>query len=177
MKAAINKALDRYQGDFRSTMRQQKIRYASVNRVDETLVVKFKDQDNLQQGLQELKDNYREVLDFDDDNSQQDLTVSVSLKEAARTELQNFAVQQNITTLRKRVNELGVAEPVIQREGIERIVVQLPGVQDTARAKELLGATATLEFRLVDEQADAFAAQESGQIPFGDKLYLSLIHI
>ncbi len=171
MQAAITKALDRYQGDFRSTMRQQKIRYTSVNRVDETLLIKFKDQDNLQQGLQELKDNYRDVLDFDTGNAQQSLTIVASLKELARAELQSFAVQQNITTLRKRVNELGVAEPVIQRQGIERIVVQLPGVQDTARAKELLGATATLEFRLVDEQADAFAAQESGQIPFGNKLY------
>lgn len=171
MNAAISKALDRYQGDFRTNMRQQKIRYASVTRDGENLVIKFKDQENFAQGMQELKDNYRDVLDFDDAKGEQNLTITARLKEPARAELQNFAVQQNITTLRKRVNELGVAEPVIQRQGVERIVVQLPGVQDTARAKELLGATATLEFRLVDEQADAFLAQESGQIPFGNKLY------
>ena len=110
-------------------------------------------------------------LDFTEGKSEKGFTLIADFKQAAKQELQTFAVQQNITTLRKRVNELGVAEPVIQRQGQDRIVVQLPGVQDTARAKELLGATATLEFRMVDEQADAFSAQQSGQTPIGDKLY------
>jgi preprotein translocase subunit SecD len=132
MGAAISKALDRYQGDFRASLREQKVRYAGVAQDNGQLSVRFKDEANFSQC---------------------------------------FAIQQNITTLRKRVNELGVAEPVIQRQGSDRIVVQLPGVQDTARAKELLGATATLEFRLVDEQGDAYLAQDTGQVPLGDKLY------
>ena len=110
-------------------------------------------------------------LDFTEVKGERGITLVATFKLAAQQELQNFALQQNITTLRKRVNELGVAEPVIQRQGADRIVVQLPGVQDTARAKELLGATATLEFRLVDEQGDAFAAESSGNTPIGDKLY------
>jgi len=116
-----------------------------------------------------LNKNFRQVLDFED--VEESFVIHATLKQAAQTELQSFAIQQNITTLRKRVNELGVAEPVIQRQGLDRIVVQLPGVQDTARAKELLGATATLEFRLVDEQGDAYLAQDTGQVPLGDKLY------
>ena len=171
MQAAVIKALDRYEGDFRNTLRDKKIRYVSVNHNDISITVKFRDQENYQAGLAELKDNFRLDLDVSEVKADKGFMVKAALKDSARQELQTFAVQQNITTLRKRVNELGVAEPVIQRQGLDRIVVQLPGVQDTARAKELLGATATLEFRLVDEQADAFAAQQSGQTPIGNKLY------
>ena len=171
MQAAVIKALDRYEGDFRNTLRDKKIRYVSVNHNDISITVKFRDQENYQAGLAELKDNFRLDLDLSEIKSDKGFMIKAALKDSARQELQTFAVQQNITTLRKRVNELGVAEPVIQRQGLDRIVVQLPGVQDTARAKELLGATATLEFRLVDEQADAFAAQQSGQTPIGNKLY------
>lgn len=169
MGAAISKALDRYQGDFRASLREQKVRYAGVAQDNGQLSVRFKDEANFSQGLQVLNKNFRDVLDFEDD--EEGFIIYATLKETARTELQSFAIQQNITTLRKRVNELGVAEPVIQRQGLDRIVVQLPGVQDTARAKELLGATATLEFRLVDEQGDAYLAQDTGQVPLGDKLY------
>ena len=171
MQAAVIKALDRYEGDFRNTLRDKKIRYVSVNHNDISITVKFRDQENYQAGLAELKDNFRLDLDLSGVKADKGFMIKAALKDSARQELQTFAVQQNITTLRKRVNELGVAEPVIQRQGLDRIVVQLPGVQDTARAKELLGATATLEFRLVDEQADAFAAQQSGQTPIGNKLY------
>lgn len=169
MNAAINKALDRYQGDFRASLREQKVRYAGVTQENGKLSVRFKDSANFEQGLEVLNKNFRQVLDFEDE--EESYVINATLKQAAQTELQSFAIQQNITTLRKRVNELGVAEPVIQRQGIDRIVVQLPGVQDTARAKELLGATATLEFRLVDEQGDAYLAQDTGQVPLGDKLY------
>lgn len=169
MNAAINKALDRYQGDFRASLREQKVRYAGVTQENGQLSVRFKDSANFEQGLEVLNKNFRQVLDFEDE--EESYVINATLKQAAQTELQSFAIQQNITTLRKRVNELGVAEPVIQRQGIDRIVVQLPGVQDTARAKELLGATATLEFRLVDEQGDAYLAQDTGQVPLGDKLY------
>jgi len=169
MNAAINKALDRYQGDFRASLREQKVRYAGVTQENGQLSVRFKDSANFEQGLEVLNKNFRQVLDFED--VEESFVIHATLKQAAQTELQSFAIQQNITTLRKRVNELGVAEPVIQRQGLDRIVVQLPGVQDTARAKELLGATATLEFRLVDEQGDAYLAQDTGQVPLGDKLY------
>jgi len=169
MNAAINKALDRYQGDFRASLREQKVRYAGVTQENGQLSVRFKDSANFEQGLEVLNKNFRQVLDFED--VEESYVINATLKQAAQTELQSFAIQQNITTLRKRVNELGVAEPVIQRQGLDRIVVQLPGVQDTARAKELLGATATLEFRLVDEQGDAYLAQDTGQVPLGDKLY------
>ena len=169
MNAAINKALDRYQGDFRASLREQKVRYAGVTQENGQLSVRFKDSANFEQGLEVLNKNFRQVLDFED--IEESFVIHATLKQAAQTELQSFAIQQNITTLRKRVNELGVAEPVIQRQGLDRIVVQLPGVQDTARAKELLGATATLEFRLVDEQGDAYLAQDTGQVPLGDKLY------
>jgi len=169
MNAAINKALDRYQGDFRASLREQKVRYAGVTQENGQLSVRFKDSADFEQGLEVLNKNFRQVLDFED--VEESFVIHATLKQAAQTELQSFAIQQNITTLRKRVNELGVAEPVIQRQGLDRIVVQLPGVQDTARAKELLGATATLEFRLVDEQGDAYLAQDTGQVPLGDKLY------
>lgn len=171
MNAAVKKALDGYEDSFRNTLRENKVRYSSVTHNGDRLSVKFRDEQNYSAGLKELKDEFRADLDFEEAASGEDYVLHVVIKETARRDLQNFALQQNITTLRKRVNELGVAEPVIQRQGQDRIVVQLPGVQDTARAKELLGATATLEFHMVDEQADPFSAQQSGQIPIGDKLY------
>jgi len=171
MTAAVSKALDRYEADFRSVLRENKVRYISVKHNGDVLNATFKDEESYQQGLDALKENFRLDLDFTKIKAERGITLVATFKLAAQQELQNFALQQNITTLRKRVNELGVAEPVIQRQGTDRIVVQLPGVQDTARAKELLGATATLEFRLVDEQGDAFAAESSGNTPIGDKLY------
>ncbi len=171
MKAAVKKALDGYEDSFRTALRENKVRYGSVGNDGNTLVVRFRDQENFTNGLEELKNNFRSDLNFEEIEVEKGFGLEASYKETARLELQTFALQQNITTLRKRVNELGVAEPVIQRQGVDRIVVQLPGVQDTARAKELLGATATLEFRMVDEQADAYEAQQSGQVPIGDKLY------
>lgn len=171
MNSAVVKALDRYEGEFRTALRDKKIRYVSVSNDGVGITVKFRDEENLQAGLEELKDNFRTDLDFFEVDSDKGFDLRVDFKDTARQEIQTFAVQQNTTTLRKRVNELGVAEPVIQRQGIDRIVVQLPGVQDTTQAKNILGATATLEFRMVDEQADAFAAKQSGQVPIGDKLY------
>ncbi|MEM8845302.1 MAG: protein translocase subunit SecD [Pseudomonadota bacterium] len=164
-------SLDSFEDDFRTTMRDDKVRYISVNHSDGEITVKFRDEENFENGWTVLRDNFREDFEFVELNPEKGFALKATFTDTARRELQNFAVQQNITTLRKRVNEIGVAEPVIQRQGVDRIVVQLPGVQDTARAKEILGATATLEFRMVDEQADPFAAQQSGQIPIGDQLY------
>lgn len=169
--AALIKSLDRYEGEFRTALREKKVRYVSVSNDGVSLTVKFRDQENLQAGLVELKDQFRTGLDFIEVEADKGFDLRVDFNDAAKRELQTFAVQQNTTTLRKRVNELGVAEPVIQRQGLDRIVVQLPGVQDTTQAKNILGATATLEFRMVDEQADAFAAKQTGQVPIGDKLY------
>ena len=171
MNAAVKKALDGYEDSFRNTLRENKVRYTSVTHNGNKLTVKFRDEENYTAGLDELKNEFRADIDFEEVDIEKGKALQAEFKETARRELQTFALQQNITTLRKRVNELGVAEPVIQRQGQDRIVVQLPGVQDTARAKELLGATATLEFHMVDEQGDPFAAQQSGQVPIGDKLY------
>ena len=110
-------------------------------------------------------------MEFDEEDDGSDFYVIAQISEDAIREIQSLAIQQNIQTLRNRVNELGVAEPVIQQQGAERIVVQLPGVQDTAQAKEILGATATIEFRLVDEQNDPFSAAETGRVPVGSVLY------
>ncbi|MBL4700605.1 MAG: protein translocase subunit SecD [Phycisphaeraceae bacterium] len=169
--AAVVTALERYEGEFRTALREKKIRYVAVDHDGKSLAVKFRDQENYQAGLEELKNTFRADLDFLEGKADKGFLLKINFKNTARQELQTSAVQQNITTLRKRVNELGVAEPVIQRQGLDRIVVQLPGVQDTTEAKNILGATATLEFRMVDEQADAFAAKQSGQVPIGDKLY------
>ncbi|MEA3412789.1 MAG: protein translocase subunit SecD [Pseudomonadota bacterium] len=171
MDAAVKQALNRYEGDFRGELRKEKIRYLGVTSVGDTITVKFRDADSIEPAFELLRREYGNDLRFDQDLETNPPTVTATFKETALRELKKFALQQNITTLRKRVNELGVAEPVIQQQGENRVAVQLPGVQDTARAKEILGATATLEFRLVDEQNDAWAARDSGRVPVGDRLY------
>ncbi len=171
MDAAVRQAQNRYEGEFRAELRKEKIRYLGVSSSPEGVMVKFKDANSFNKGLNLLQDQYRNELMFDERQSAETWVLVASLKETAARELKSSALQQNITTLRKRVNELGVAEPVIQQQGENRVVVQLPGVQDTTRAKEILGATATLEFRLVDEQGDPYEAKETGRVPVGDRLY------
>ncbi|MEI7869529.1 MAG: protein translocase subunit SecD [Candidatus Methylumidiphilus sp.] len=165
MDAAVSQAQDRYAEDIRTNLRESKIRYLSVERDKATIVVKFQDAQTLAQGHDVIKKEIRglilNVLD-------KDLTIVANISEQEIREVRKFAVAQNITILRNRVNELGVAEPVIQQQGEDRIVVQLPGVQDTARAKEILGATATLEFRLVDSE---HVIGPDGKAPLGAKLY------
>jgi len=175
MNAAISQSLERYKGDFRTMLREKKVRYLDIaiggSAADGTGFIKL--QFGSPQDRDQAKDIIRKefgslVLKEDADDKGAYLTALMSPSEQAET--RKFAIQQNITTLRNRVNELGVAEPVIQQQGIDRIVVQLPGVQDTARAKEILGATATLEFRMVDEEHGAQAAL-NGIVPPGAKLY------
>ena len=171
MEAAISKAEDRYMSDLRSILRENKVRYKTITR-NKTggLLVRFKDDSERDNGQSLIEDEFQEldvtILEAGSDESQ----LVAKLKEQVVLETQKLALQQNITTLRKRVNELGVAEPVIQQQGLSRVVVQLPGVQDTAKAKNILGATATLEFRMVDED---HAAQDAvdGRVPAGSKLY------
>jgi len=170
MTAAVTKAVERNQVDFRSTLREAKVRYLGVLREGNELKVRFRSAEDYSQGLEALKASFR--ADFEiAEGAAEKLEISAKLNERAVNDIKRFALKQNITALRKRVNELGVMEPIIQQQGLERIVVQLPGVQDTARAKKILGATATLEFRLVDEQADAAGADVGGRVPAGDRLY------
>lgn len=166
---AVRQREESYAADFRTELRTQRIRYLSVDRAPSGgIVARFRDRPDLEQAESLLSEQNRS-LDFETDP--ESLTLTARLGEAELDELRRFALQQNITTLRNRVNELGVAEPVIQQQGAQRIVVQLPGVQDTARAKEILGATATLEFRLVDEDHSAADVAATGRVPAGSRLY------
>ncbi|MDX1347391.1 MAG: protein translocase subunit SecD [Thiomicrorhabdus chilensis] len=171
MDAAVEKAYLRYEDEVKGVLRENKIRYLSADYEEEALWVKFRDLETMQAGLALLQREYADELTALEKTDTASPMVSLNLSSSAIAETKKFALQQNITTLRNRINELGVAEPVIQQQGDRRIVVQLPGVQDTARAKEILGATATLEFRLVEERGDAFRAEETGYAPHGSKLY------
>ncbi len=165
MTAAVRQAEERYVEDLRTLLRESKIRYVSVERENQAIAVKFQDNDAMKQARDVIN---REVRGLEWDET--DTALSGRISEVERRSIRKQAVEQNTITLRNRVNELGVAEPVIQQQGEDRIVVQLPGVQDTARAKEILGATATLEFRLVDSEHSAQAASE-GKTPLGSRLY------
>jgi preprotein translocase subunit SecD len=169
MNAAINQALERYVSDIRSLLRENKVRYLTITDADGRVEVKFRDAAERDSAMDVIHREYRE-LQLADTVRDGSFFIDASIGEKEALEIKKFAIKQNITTLRKRVNELGVAEPVIQQQGEERIVVQLPGVQDTTRAKEVIGATATLEYHMVDEEhsvEDALA----GRVPFGSRLY------
>ncbi len=166
MEAAIQQAEERYADDIRTLLRENKIRYAAVERDKRVIQVKLQDSQSLAPAEELIKKELRGLVLNEAEGG---TLLQASLSDAERREIRRFAVAQNITTLRNRVNELGVAEPVIQQQGDDRIVVQLPGVQDTARAKEILGATATLEFRLVDTEHDVQSARQ--RVPIGSRLY------
>ncbi len=172
MNSAIEKSLTRHSEEFRTFLREKKISYLGVKRVADDLIIQFKTAELRDQARQEIKGEYRNEIDFEDEETAKGAALKATLTQNNINNTKRFALQQNITTLRKRVNELGVSEPIIQQQGLERIVVQLPGVQDPSVAKEILGTTATLEFRLVDEGNDPYSAQSSGRIPAGDKLFV-----
>ncbi len=170
MNAALNKQLDRQTGDVRNILRDAKVPVAGVTREADRLVVKFKDHETQQQAEEPLRKGLRDMVVTDLD----DTRIAASLSPTALKAFQGQALQQNVLTLRNRVNELGVAEPIIQQQGADRVVVQLPGVQDTAKAKDILGRTASLEIRMVDEDhADAQSLAEAlkGLVPPGDEFY------
>jgi preprotein translocase subunit SecD len=169
MKGALSKALDRFGSDIRGSLREKKIPYAGLDKRGSLIIVKFRNAESRAQAESEIKKNYPD-LDLREENVGTEFHLAATLRPEAQKRIQDAAVQQNITTLRNRVNELGVAEPIIQQAGADRVVVQLPGVQDTAKAKDILGRTATLEVRMVDEEHDLSAALR-GQIPFGSELY------
>ena len=172
MEAAITKSLERVAGEFRTFMRQEKLRYNAVQSDQQKIRVRFSSAEGRDAARLVLEEEFRDYL-FADTNDDRSWFIEISYNAAALEEERRAAIEQNISTLKNRVNELGVAEPVIQRQGDERVVVQLPGVQDTVRAKEILGATATLEFRLVHGSfTDWSAAQASGKAPIGTRLYV-----
>ena len=169
MAEALSKSQDQMVQDFRAELRGKEIRYAAVRRNGGDVVVAFRDQVSQQAGLTELRAKHPDLLFVDQERNGQFL-VTASMSEAKLKETKSYALEQNINIIRNRVNELGVAEPLVQRQGAERIVVELPGIQDTARAKEILGATATLEFRMVDDSAD-LASAAAGRVPANSQLY------
>jgi preprotein translocase subunit SecD len=172
MKAALTKGADRYAADIRTTLRGKEIRYTAIARDGQNVVVKFRDGQTRDQAAAEIGKQNPDLL-LNSAEAGAEYSITAALRPEVQKRIQEFAIQQNITTLRNRVNELGVAEPIVQQSGGDRVVVQLPGVQDTAKAKEILGRTATLEVRMVDEEhSDAASLQAAigGQPPFGDEL-------
>jgi preprotein translocase subunit SecD len=173
MKAALDKAAESNVGDFRQTLRKEKINYFGISRNGQKVEVKFESEDEINKARALLEKTYPD-LTYYINGSGKDFTLTASMGVAAQKRTQEFALKQNLQTLHNRINELGVAEPILQQQGLDRIVVQLPGVQDTAKAKEILGRTATLEIRMVDEEKTDIATlekAENGQVPFGDELY------
>lgn len=171
MEAAIRKAEERYVSDLRSLFRENRVRYKTITRRDQGgVLVRYRDLAQQQEGAAIIDNNFTDINVEEDNTGADDPRTIITLTEKQIAETRKHALQQNITTLRKRVNELGVAEPVIQQQGDKRVVVELPGVQDTARAKDILGATATLEFRLVDTDHNVQEAV-NGRVPAGSRLY------
>ena len=174
MPKALEKTAERYQGDIRTLMREEKIRYTALAREKDKVVMGFREAALRDGARNVIEKAYPELL-LEDRQDGETYALDITLKKQAQVQTQEYALQQNLTTLRNRVNELGVAEPVIQQQGIDRVVVQLPGVQDTAKAKEILGRTATLEIRMVDDEAmqdpTRVKAATEGQLPFGDEIY------
>jgi preprotein translocase subunit SecD len=172
MQSALTKKAESYSGDLRTILRDKNIRHAGINRNGQAIEIAFRDPEALQSGRGVLADQFPDLLVTDRVDGDT-TTLVATLKPDAARKVQDQALKQNMVTLHNRINELGVAEPVIQQQGIDRIVVQLPGVQDTARAKEILGRTATLEMRLVDESAEGRAAEVgAGPVPFGSERFL-----
>ncbi len=171
LDAVIGTAMERYANELRGRLRDERLSFDTIERSSSDLSVMFANADNLEAAEGWLTSAYRGELEWEARGTGDTSRMVATLNPDHLTELRRQALQQNISTLRSRVNELGVAEPVIAQQGEHRIVVQLPGVQDTARAKEILGATATLEFRLVSEAGDPIEAAQSGRVPSGTRLY------
>ena len=172
MKAALTKRAESLTGDIRTLLRDKNLRHAGISRDGTSIDVRFRDREALTAAQNLLSEQVAEML-WAASADGGDLVLRGALKPEAARKVQETAVKQNITTLHNRVNELGVAEPVIQQQGMDRVVVQLPGVQDTAKAKYIIGRTATLEVRLVDDSAEAAAAAAgTGPVPFGTERYI-----
>ena len=172
MKGALTKRLDATAADLRSLMRDKGVRHGGIARERDQLAIRFRDAEMRNKARAAIETQQPDLLVTEVQDGAE-LKLTATLKPEAQKRIQEFAIKQNITTLHNRINELGVAEPVIQQQGADRIVVQLPGVQDVAKAKDIIGRTATLEVRLVDDGAEAQAALTgSGPVPFGTERYL-----
>jgi preprotein translocase subunit SecD len=172
MEAALTKKAESFAGDLRSILREKNVRHAGINRAGQAIEVRFRDTETLNAAKAVIADQFPDLVTVQTTEGTE-YKLTGTIKPEAGRRVQEQALKQNMVTLHNRINELGVAEPVIQQQGLDRIVVQLPGVQDTAKAKDILGRTATLEVRLVDESAEARAAElGSGPVPFGDERFL-----
>ncbi|MEY3200862.1 MAG: hypothetical protein RIR70_412 [Pseudomonadota bacterium] len=175
MKGALTKRMDATAGDLRTLLRDKNIRHAGISREGNAVVVRFRDVDTFNRAKGVIADSQPD-LQLTDSQAGDEWKLAGTLSPMAQKRLQEFALKQNITTLHNRINELGVAEPIIQQQGADRIVVQLPGVQDTAKAKDLLGRTATLELRMVDDAASenpgVMEEAARGNPPSGTEYYV-----
>ncbi|KUJ72135.1 protein translocase subunit SecD [Thiomicrospira sp. WB1] len=169
MEAALSKTYERYVDELKSVLREERIRYLGLTHKSDRLLLRLRNPEEVTQTLNVIAAEFPQT--FEPRANEETGEIALPLLAQVKSETRKYALKQNITTLRNRINELGVAEPVIQQQGDRRIVVQLPGVQDTAKAKEILGATATLEFRLVEEKGDARRAERTGYAPNGARLY------
>jgi preprotein translocase subunit SecD len=172
MQAALTKKAESLSGDIRTVLREKNIRHSGISRNGQQIEIRFRDAATLAAAKSLILDQFTD-LDLTDGADGTDVKLTAAIKPVSAKTVQDQALKQNITTLHNRINELGVAEPVIQQQGLDRIVVQLPGVQDTAKAKDILGRTATLEIRMVDESGEARAAESgTGPVPFGTERFL-----
>jgi preprotein translocase subunit SecD len=171
MKAVLTKKAEALTGDIRTLLRDKNLRHAGITRDNNNVEIRFRDRETLSAAVALLTEQLPD-LQWADTPEGTEFKLTGTLKPEAARNAQDAALKQNITTLHNRINELGVAEPVIQQQGADRVVVQLPGVQDTTKAKDIIGRTATLELRMVDDSAEAqAAAQGTGPVPFGTERY------
>ena len=172
MQAALSKRAESLAGDIRTNLREKNVRHSGITRNVQTIEIRFRDTQAAEAAKRIIQDQFAELSTAESTDGT-DVKLVASIQPVAACKIQEHALKQNITTLHNRINELGVAEPVIQQQGLDRIVVQLPGVQDTAKAKDILGRTATLEIRMVDEGTEARSAEMgTGAVPFGSERYL-----
>lgn len=170
MKAAVTKHIEAATGEVRTLLRDHKIRHAGIVRVGDTLEISFRNEQDLEAAMDVLR-NRQTDLTFAKEDQNGKFMIRATMSQKAMSDVQSYALKQNVATLHNRINELGVAEPVIAQQGADRIVVQLPGVQDTAKAKDILGRTATLEVRMVDDSPEALAQLSQGTVPFGTERF------
>jgi preprotein translocase subunit SecD len=172
MQAALTKRAESLAGDLRTSLREKNVRHGGISRNGQTIELRVRDAATLDAAKAVLQDQFPDLQTVDAPDGTE-IKLTASIKPEAARRVQSQALKQNITTLHNRINELSVSEPVIQQQGLDRIVVQLPGVQDTAKAKDILGRTATLEVRMVDESTEARGAElGAGVVPFGSERYL-----
>lgn len=170
MKAAVTKRIEAATGEVRTLLRDHKIRHAGIVRVGDTLEISFRNEQDLEAAMDVLR-NRQTDLTFAKEDQNGKFMIRATMSQKAMSDVQSYALKQNVATLHNRINELGVAEPVIAQQGADRIVVQLPGVQNTAKAKDILGRTATLEVRMVDDSPEALAQLSQGTVPFGTERF------